>query len=160
MGGVCIGLESDRAGSRSPQKTSRRDRSEFVRNSKGRVDFELRTCIRKKRHAEPEVSAAIQASIQRSLVPPTALAAILAFLSLQCVLCPSSMYSVSCNVSHYFFVHFVNIYIYCARGPTGLLRFFFTGYYTIVQYVIPTLKVRLLSIQVNTFEKRQCIAHI
>ncbi len=36
---------------------------EFVRNSKGRVDFELRTCIRKKRHAEPEASAAIQASI-------------------------------------------------------------------------------------------------
>jgi hypothetical protein len=36
---------------------------EFVQNSEGRVDFELRTCIRKKRHAEPEASAAIQASI-------------------------------------------------------------------------------------------------
>jgi hypothetical protein len=35
----------------------------FVRNSKGRVNIELRTLIRKKRPAEPEASAAIQASI-------------------------------------------------------------------------------------------------
>jgi hypothetical protein len=36
---------------------------EFMRNSKGLVAVAVAIAIRKKRHAEPEVSAAIQASI-------------------------------------------------------------------------------------------------
>ncbi len=46
---------------------------QFVQNLKGLVDFEVRARIRKKRLAEAAASAAIQASIKRSLVPPTAL---------------------------------------------------------------------------------------
>jgi hypothetical protein len=38
-------------------------KTEFVQNLKCLVDFELRTGIRKERPAEPEASAAVQASI-------------------------------------------------------------------------------------------------
>ncbi len=73
MGGVCIVLESDRSGWRSLWKTTGRDQARVcVKFERPRL-FRASSINQKKRPAEPEASAAIQASIKRSLVPPTAL---------------------------------------------------------------------------------------
>ncbi len=63
MGGVCIGsiaIELDRERFR---KLLGEAETEFVRNSKVLVDFEVRTWIQKKSLVDAEASASIQASI-------------------------------------------------------------------------------------------------
>jgi hypothetical protein len=58
LASIAIELDRERFG-----KLLGETETEFVRNLKCLVDFELRTWIRKKSPAEPEASASIQASI-------------------------------------------------------------------------------------------------
>ncbi len=75
LSGVCIVLESDWSGSRSLWKTTRRDRARVCVIFERPCRFRASSMNQKKRPAKPEASAAIQASIKRSLDPPTALTA-------------------------------------------------------------------------------------
>jgi hypothetical protein len=43
LGGVCIGLDSERAGSRTLEKSSQRDRDRDCAKFESSVDFEVRT---------------------------------------------------------------------------------------------------------------------